>query len=586
MVSVLTYLEDLENLLGRKLPRDRDKLNEILYSVKCEVANSEFGNQNTKDHSQEETELQIENVDTNRPDTWSAEGIARALRGILEIETGLKKYKTSTKIATEITVDKELREIRPYIACTVAYHAKISDSILRGLVQLQEKLDLSYGRRRKRSSIGFYDFDLITPPLRYGIEDPDKIRFVPLDGNEALSLREILHQHPKGIEYGQILEDHQRLPILMDSKQKVLSFPPIINSNDLGKLTPDTRNILVEVTGTNETTVLNCLTILATTLADRGAQLRSARIHYKYAKTRATVTPRLDERTIKLPIEQTKKLIGVDLTKQQIISLLKRSRYDVRHSDTRTLTVAIPCYRLDILHPNDVIEDVAIAYGLNRIEPRWPIDLTVGNISELEKYSDKFRELAIGFGFQEVLTFMMTNEEKIFTKMQQPPVEYVRISNPKVQTLTCLRPWLLPSLLEFLSNNTHVQYPQKLFEVGDCTAWDESSQPKDDRKLCCVSAHARANFTEMKSILQTLLANLGFDFAIQSTNNASYLDGRAATISVNKREVGMIGEVHPRVIRNWNLENPVVAMELNISTLLTLHGVRAAPQLPTSERAN
>ena len=586
MVSVLTYLEDLENLLGRKLPRDRDKLNEILYSVKCEVANSEFGNQNTKDHSQEETELQIENVDTNRPDTWSTEGIARALRGILEIETGLKKYKTSTKIATEITVDKELREIRPYIACVVAYHAKISDSILRGLVQLQEKLDLSYGRRRKRSSIGFYDFDLITPPLRYGIEDPDKIRFVPLDGNEALSLREILRQHPKGIEYGQILKDHQRLPILMDSKQKVLSFPPIINSNDLGKLTPDTENILVEVTGTNETTVLNCLTILATTLADRGAQLRSARIHYKYAKTRATVTPRLDERTIKLPIEQTKKLIGVDLTKQQIISLLKRSRYDVRRSDTRTLTVAIPCYRLDILHPNDVIEDVAIAYGLNRIEPRWPIDLTVGNISELEKYSDKFRELAVGFGFQEVLTFMMTNEEKIFTKMQQPSVEYVRISNPKVQTLTCLRPWLLPSLLEFLSNNTHVQYPQKLFEVGDCTAWDESSQPKDGRKLCCVSAHARANFTEMKSILQTLLANLGFDFTIQSTNNASYLDGRAATISVNKREVGMIGEVHPRVIRNWNLENPVVAMELNISTLLTLHGVRAAPQPPTSERAN
>jgi len=586
LVSVSANLEDLENLVGRKLPRDQDKLNDILYSVKCEVANSTFANQNTQNLSEEETELQIENVDTNRPDTWSAEGIARALRGILEIETGLKKYKTSNKIAAEITVDRELREIRPYIACVIAYHAKISDSILRGLVQLQEKLDLSYGRRRKRSSIGFYDFDLITPPLRYGIEDPDKIRFVPLDGDKALSLREILHQHPKGIEYGQILEGHQRLPILMDSKQKVLSFPPIINSNDLGKLTPNTENILVEVTGTNETTILNCLTILATTLADRGAELRPARIHYKYTKTYPTITPRLNERTIKLPIEQAKKLIGLNLTKQQIISLLKRSRYDVRQSDTRTLTVAIPCYRLDILHLNDVIEDVAIAYGLNRIEPRWPIDSTVGNISQLESYSDKVRELALGFGFQEVLTFMMTSEEKIFTKMQQPPLAYVRIANPKVQTLTCLRPWLLPSLLDFLSNNTHVQYPQKLFEVGDCTTWDANSQPKDDRKLCCVSAHARANFTEMKSILQTLLANLGIDFAIQSTNNASYLDGRVAIISVNKTEVGIIGEVHPRVIRNWNLENPVVAMELNISTLLTLEGVRAAPQPPTPERAN
>jgi phenylalanyl-tRNA synthetase beta chain len=578
MVSVLACLEDLETLVGKKLPRNYDELSELLWSVKCEIANAEIVNQGTKAAPKtDETELQIENVDTNRPDTWSTEGIARALRGILGIETGLKKYKVSGKIATEITVDKELLEIRPYIACVVAYRTKISDSILRGLIQLQEKLDQSYGRRRKRSSIGFYDFDLITPPLRYGLEDPDKIRFVPLDSIEALSLREILQKHPKGIEYGQILEGHKKLPILMDSKQKVLSFPPIINSNDLGKLTPDTQNILVEVTGTNETTVLNCLTILATALADRGGQLHSARILYKYGKKRHAITPKLDQHTIKLSIEHVRSLIGVELTRKQIISLLRRSRYDVRQSGTKNLSVTIPCYRLDMLHPNDVIEDIIIAYGLNQIQPRWPGDLTIGNISPLEKYSNRIRELATGFGFQEVLTFMMTNEEKLFTKMEQPPTMCVKITNPKVVTLTCLRPWLLPSLLDFLSNNTHVQYPQKVFEVGDCTIWDENCQPTDLRKLCFVSTHARANFTEMKSILETLTINLGFDFSTQPTKNASFLDGRVATISVEKSEVGIMGEIHPRVIENWRIENPVIAMELNISTLLTLQDAGVAP---------
>jgi phenylalanyl-tRNA synthetase beta chain len=172
MVSVSAYLEDLENLVGKKLPRDRDKLNDLLYSVKCEIANKEFVNLETSS-KENGTELQIENVDTNRPDTWSTEGIARALKGILEVETGLKRYNISKKLAAEITVDKELQDVRPYIGCVIARHVKINDSILRGLIQLQEKLDLSYGRRRKRSSIGFYDFDLITPPLRYGLEDPD-----------------------------------------------------------------------------------------------------------------------------------------------------------------------------------------------------------------------------------------------------------------------------------------------------------------------------------------------------------------------------------------------------------------------------
>jgi len=587
LVSIISNLADLEQLVGKKLPRNEEQLNELLYSIKCEISHLAFGDKETTSLA-DDAELQIENVDTNRPDTWSTEGIARALRGILEIETGLKRYAVSSKIATDISVDKELKDIRPFIGCVVARGAKMNDEIIRGLIQLQEKLDQSYGRKRKRSSIGFYDFDLISPPLVYGIANPDSIRFVPLQGTEAMSLREILLRHPKGLEYGQIFADQEKLPILMDSKEQVLSFPPIINSNDLGRVVPDTKNILVEVTGTNETTVLNCLTILATTLADRGAKLQSARIQYKYAKSKRIVTPDLRERTIRLPIQHINQIMGLELSRPQIVKLLRRTRFDVRRSDTKALTVLMPCYRLDILHPNDVIEDIATAYGLNQIEPKWPSDLTIGGISPLEDYSDRVRGLMVGFGFQEVLTFMMTNKEKVFSKMNKPETKLVEISNPKVITLRCLRPELLPSLLEFLSNNTHVQYPQNLFEVGDCPVWGKE-QPVDVRRLCCISAHARANFTEMKSVLAPLMLNLGFDFTLSTTSNPSFLEGRVGTVLVRKNQVGLIGEIHPQVIENWKLEDPVAAMELDLSRLFTMRmneTAGEAPELPTPERTN
>ena len=578
MVSIISNLADLEHLVGKQLPRSEDQLNELFYSIKCEMSNLVIGEQATSS-LRDDAELQIENVDTNRPDTWSTEGIARALQGILELETGLKKYEMSSKIATNILVDRELKNIRPFIACVVARGVKMNDEIIRGVIQLQEKLDQSYGRKRKRSSIGFYDFDLISPPLRYGIADPDSVRFIPLQGTEPMSLREILQKHPKGIEYGQILADQEKLPILMDAKNQVLSFPPIINSHDLGRIVPETRNILVEITGTSEKTVLNCLTILATTLADRGGKLHPASIYYEYAKSKPIITPDLRGRTISISIQQVNEIIGFKLSISRILRLLRRARFDAQRLNTKTLAVTIPCYRLDILHPNDVIEDIAIAYGLNQITPKWPSDLTIGGLSPLEDYSDRVRGLMVGFGFQEVLTFMMTNQEKVFSKMNKPETTLVEVSNPKVITLRCLRPELLPSLLEFLSNNTHVQYPQNLFEVEDCTIWREQ-QPADVRKLCCVSAHAHTNFTEMKSILETLMLNLGFNFDLRNTSNPSFLEGRVGTISVQENQVGTIGEVHPQVIENWKLEVPVTAMELDLTRLFGIRKKENAGEAP------
>jgi phenylalanyl-tRNA synthetase beta chain len=301
------------------------------------------------------------------------------------------------------------------------------------------------------------------------------------------------------------------------------------------------------------------------------------------------LTPKLTERTFTTTIQEIGKMTGLELGPREILSLLRRARYDGTVSGKR-VTVTIPCYRLDILHPVDIIEDIAIAYDLNHIKPKWPSDLTIGAISPIEEFSDSVRELMIGLGFQEVLTFIMTNNEKLFLKMNQQPTQIVEVANPKVMTMTYLRHWLLPSLMDFLSNNTHIEYPQKLYEVGDCTLWDHRAPNRvvDVRKLACVSAHSHANFTEIKSILEPLMMNLGVEFTIEHTSHPSFLAGRVGSILIADRDVGIIGEIHPQVLENWKLEDPVAAMELDLTQLFRMQEESAgeAPKPPTSERAN
>ena len=566
MVTILTRVDDLEQLYGQKLPRNPEELNELLYSVKCELS----GISRTAPIN-DDSELQLENKDTNRPDTWSTEGIARALRGLQGIEPGLKRY-SARKAQVEISVDKELEKIRPFICCVTAAHPKLNDAAIRSLIHLQEKLDLSYGRNRRRSSIGFYDFDLIKPPLRYGAVGSDDIKFIPLQWDKALTLREILEQHPKGIEYGHIVKQLPKMPILLDSESKVLSFPPIINSNDLGRVTAETKNILVEITGTSEETVSNALTILTTSLADRGAEIHSSVVHYPYGKKRTVTTPDLQDRTVKVPLDQLTTMIGLNLGRSQVVNLLRRARYDTKSGTATYLNVLVPCYRLDILHPVDIMEDIAIAYGLNNMKPRWPSDLTIGGLSQMEEFSDTIRELMIGLGFQEILSFMMTNNEKLTTKMNRKEEQTVEIANPKITTMTTLRSWLLPSLMEFLAANTHVEYPQRVYEVGDCTVWDSTrpNRTRDVRKIACVSTHSKANFTEMKSNLEPLMTNLGFEFTINPVTHESFLEGRVGRILIGGEEVGVIGEIHPQVIENWKLQNPIVAMELELDRVFHL----------------
>jgi phenylalanyl-tRNA synthetase beta chain len=549
---------EFEKLLGIKFDRNMEKVNEVLELVKGEV----------KLFDDKADVMSIEIKDTNRPDIWNVEGLTRALSGFLGLEPNPREYKVG-KSLVEIFVDERLGNIRPYIGCSIIKGVKLTDAIIRGFMHMQDKLDQSYGRNRQRTSIGLYDYDLIKPPLNYSVSKPTAISFAPLGFDKKMSLKQILQKHPKGLEYGHIVNKHPVYPILLDAERKVLSFPPIINSNDLGRITDQTRNILVEVTGTMHETVLNTVKIVTLSLIDRGGKAHSAIVHYPDEK-QTVMTPDFEAKSMDLNVAYANKVLGLDLKTKQIARLLPKAGFSVEKASGDTVTVKVPCYRVDVMHQVDLIEDVAIAYGYDRIKPLWRRKPTAGGMRPEQGLLDVARELMVGLGFQEILTYTLTNPENLFARMSCKKGRVAQLANPKVQTLTCLRSWLLPSLMEFLGNNLSVEYPQRIFELGKVTLLDEKQETRtrDEEWLATVVCHASANFSEIKSALDALFMNLGVEWQIKEAKHSSFIDGRVGSVIVNRERVGIVGEIHPRVLEAWKLENPAAAFEVNMEKIL------------------
>jgi phenylalanyl-tRNA synthetase beta chain len=571
MPTIDVDYQALEDLIDRRTCRalfgnpqnlQLEALDDILSLVKAEV----------KGYNQTDMALNVEMKDTARADLWSAEGLARGLRCYLGLEKGPRNY-TFGKSAIEVNVNPLLFNIRPYICCSVIKDIHLSDAVIKGIMHLQDKLDQTNGRSRQKTSIGIYNLDLIKPPIEYTAVLPSEVKFVPLGFNEKMDLNEILELHPKGVEYGHIVKKNRLYPMLFDGEGKVLSFPPIINSNDLGKITEESRNLLVEVTGTLHKTVLNTLNLVTLALIDRGGKAFSATIHYpenSQYKEGTVVTPDFNDKRFVLNVEETNRLLGLKLSAEKISELLLTAGLGVEKVADDSLTVMVPCYRIDVMHQVDIIEDVAIAYGYNNIKPMWRELPTTGHAKPAQRYIDIARELMIGLGYQETLNTTLTNQETLFKKMNIEPTKIVELSNPKIVTMTCLRNWLLPSLIEFLSVNQSVEFPQKIFELGKVTLLDETKETRtlDEDWLVAVTTHVNANFSEIKSALDSFMSNFGVEWQIKEIIHPSFIEGRVGKIIVGGVDMGFVGEVNPLVLKMWKLENPTAAFEINFQKIL------------------
>ena len=553
MPGIQFSLTDLERLLGRSLPRDEDGLNEILALVKGDI------------ESVEGNDVSIEVKDSNRPDIWSVEGIARALRSQLDTPEP-REVKTSGKSNLRVVIDKRLKSIRPFISTAIVKSLHPSEEALKSWISLQEKLDQTYGRKRKRASIGFYQADLISSPLNYTVANPDRASFAPLGSETKSTLREIVASHPKGMEYGQIISGFSQWPLLVDGQDRVLSLPPVINSNDLGRIDVHTENILVEVTGTNLETVHSALKIVVASLAERGGSVYTCQELYPYGSSRRVTSPDLNPTSAKLNLPYLNSLLGTSLNSREASRAAEKAGYRVQRASGETIYLEIPCYRTDIMHSVDIIEDIAIALHLNKFKPEWPRIWTAGSQAEETDEIDTIGEIMIGLGFQEVLTYVLTSMQVAVDNMQTSSDGLIKLLNPRMSTHTVARNWLLPSLIEFLSRNTHVDYPQKIFEIGaTINRGVDTNQPVAERSnLAAVTVHSEAGFTEIRSSLDALMDNAGWTFQIRETTHPSFLPGRCGAILSAGRNIGTIGELSPRVLRAWGLNLPAAAFDLTI----------------------
>ena len=538
------------------MPRDKEGLNDIFGFVKGDV------------ESLEGDAVSIEVKDSNRPDIWAVEGIARALRGYLGMGRA-REIKVAGKSSLRVVIDKRVKPIRPFISTAIVKGLQPTDEALKSWINLQEKLDQTYGRKRKRASIGFYHADLIQSPLSYTVANPDIITFAPLGSEKKQSLRDIVETHPKGSEYGEIISQFEAWPILVDGADNVLSLPPVINSNDLGRITTDTRNILVEVTGTNVETVHNTLKIVVSTLTERGGKIYSCLETYPYGSPRRLLSPDLSPTRASLRLSYINTLLGASLTLKEASRFAERAGYQVRRATGDTIQLDIPSYRTDIMHSVDIIEDIAIAMDINKLKPEWPRIWTVGNLAKETDETESVAEIMIGLGFQEVLTYALTSPVVVSNNTQSRDANLVELLNPRMTTHTVMRNQLLPSLLEMLSDNTHVDYPQRVFEVGPSISRGENQvHPiQETQTLAAVTIHANAGFTEIRSSFDALAENRGRSFLIKETDQPSFLSGRCGAIISDGASVGVIGELNPRIIKSSGLNLPAAAFEIEMSAL-------------------
>jgi phenylalanyl-tRNA synthetase beta chain len=502
----------------------------------------------------------------NRVDFCSYSGVARAFQGLMGWKTGMPNFKVKQGNIV-LTVDKSVADVRPYVVSAVVRGLNIDYEAIRELMEMQEALHWMIGRDRKKASIGVHNLDAVEPPFSYVTCAPDEIRFVPLDKTEEMTPQEVLEKHEKGMAYKSEVDFASRYPLIVDQNGHVLSFPPIING-ELTRVVEDTKNLFIDVTGTELNAISRSLNVLVTALADMGGAVETVRVEYS---DQVLITPDLTPQKMKLHVDYSNERLGLNFSEAQTIEALQKSRLDAKVAEKGVLDVTVPAYRTDILHEIDLVEEVAVGYGVFRLEPSKPASVTTGKPHKVSEVTSSVRQIMVGLGFTEALNFVLTNEVDHYQKMRRKPENLVTLANPVSTDYSIIRNDLLPSLMKNLAVSKHHVFPQRMFEVSDVITFDDDSETYTERRIhvAAVSSHPTANFTEIKSILESLLMNLGFtDWTVRETEHPSFLGGRAATISLDDMALGVVGEIHPEVLNNFELENPTGAFEIDLQKII------------------
>ncbi|EEV20655.1 phenylalanine--tRNA ligase, beta subunit [Treponema vincentii ATCC 35580] len=525
--------------------------------------------------------IKIELNDTNRPDLWSTAGLARLLRMHTGGASNKSDYQAFLSTLTErkdsghrtIIVDPELQGVRPFMTAFVISGKPIDEPMLKDIIQTQEKLCWNFGRKRRSISMGVYRSELINWPVHYRAVDPHTTSFTPLGFDTEMTCERIISEHPKGKEYGWILKGMKKVPLLSDAKGGVLSMAPIINSAGIGAVQQGDTDLLVELTGTDMPSLLLATNIVACDFSDAGYTILPVSIEYPYETGfgKTITTPLYFQEPTKTTVHAVNKLLGTELSAQDIVEALERMDNTVTvEGDCLTLTP--PAYRNDFLHEVDIIEDVMMGKTVEFFEPETPREFTIGRLSPVTVLSRKIKSLMVGFGYQEMIFNYLGSKKDYIDRMNIDGAAVIEIANPMSENYQFVRPSIIPSLLSAETVSGNAVYPHRIFETGKIAylAPEENTGTRTRQSLGFLTVNQDANFNEAASLVAGLLYYLQMDYAVCETHDSRFIEGRQAGVLYEGKQIGIFGELHPQVLENWSVTVPAFAGELDIESILTI----------------
>ena len=499
-------------------------------------------------------ELQIE-IFPNRPDLLSYQNYKHAFLAFLGKNTGLKKIEINKPEKDyKVIIDKSIEKVRPYTACAIVKNLNFNDEKIKEIIDIQEKLHITLGRKRKKGAIGIYPLEKIKLPITFKALAPEEIKFQPLEFPRVINGRQILSQHPAGREYGFLLDSYEKYPVFVDADNEILSMPPIINSHKTGKINCETKDIFIECSGFDLEVLKKILNIIVLSLDSMGGQVYQMNLQYG---SKIITTPDFEPEKIKLSLEHANKLLGLELNEKRAKEFLERMGYDYVGGNALA-----PAWRADILHEVDLIEDIAIAYGYDKFIPEIPKVATIGEISKTEMIKSKISEILVGLNLLETSSYHLTTKEAQIKNMLSQDKEFIELLNSKTE-YNILRKDLAHYALKIFSENIDVEYPQEIFQIG------RVFHGLEERNNLVV-ALAPGNFTKLKQILEYLFRMLNLEFKIEHPKliPAHFIEGRLGEVKFNNSTIGYLGEVHPRVLKNFKIKMPVALFEIELEDVL------------------
>ncbi|OBA17011.1 phenylalanyl-tRNA synthetase [Metschnikowia bicuspidata var. bicuspidata NRRL YB-4993] len=580
---------DLYELLGREYTTK--EFDELCFDFGIEL------DEDTTDECQgdERPQLKIE-IPANRYDMLCIEGIAQALNEFLGRSEAANFTLNPETPSVKLSIDKSTEQIRPYAAAAILKGVTFDDRRYASFIALQDKLHTNLCRNRTLVAIGTHDLDKLSPPFTYEALAPQDISFVPLNQEKKMNGVELMEFYEKDKNLGKylhIIKDSPVYPVIFDSNRTVCSLPPIINSNH-SKISLDTKNVFIEVTGTDRTKtdiVINQMVAMFSAYSETKFEIEPVEIESPH-NAQDRVSPNITPRKFEADIEYINSCLGLKYSGEEISKLLKKMSLKASASGEKHLSVEVPITRSDILHECDIMEDAAIGYGFNNLEKtKAQSDSLVAAPLPINKVGDILRIASAQAGYLEVLPLTLCSHDENFKFLRQADdnKQAVKLENPKTIEYQVVRTTLLPGILKTIKENRKHSLPIRVFECGDVVFKNPELErgAYNQRNWSAIYAGKTSGFEYVQGLLGKIMQTLrtpwiespaedkrrGY-WIEEDKDNATFFPGRGAKVffrsseNAEAKHIGAIGVLHPEVMGHFEIPYAASSVEINAEVFL------------------